>query len=71
MASRATWGPANVSATVPSVPATNEPSAAVASAAPPRPRFAIWNPSMAVTIDADSPGVLRRIDVVDPPYIPP
>jgi hypothetical protein len=45
--------------------------AAVASAAPARPCFAIRLPSSAVTIDPASPGVLRRIDVVDPPYIAP
>jgi hypothetical protein len=53
------------------VPATNEPIADVASAGPARPRFAISLPSSAVTIVADSPGVLSRIDVVDPPYIAP
>ena len=53
------------------MPATNEPIAAVASAGPPRPRLAISWPSIAVATDADSPGVFRRIDVVDPPYIPP
>ena len=53
------------------VPATNDPSAAVASAAAPRPALAIAFPSMVVIIDAASPGVLSRIDVVDPPYMPP
>ena len=53
------------------MPATNEPIAAVASAGPPRPRLAISYPSIAVATDADSPGVLSRIDVVDPPYMPP
>ena len=53
------------------VPATKEPMAEVASAGPARPRLAIWLPSSAVTIVADSPGVLSRIDVVDPPYIAP
>jgi hypothetical protein len=53
------------------VPATKLPIAAVASAAPPRPAFAIWCPSIAVMIVALSPGVLSRIDVVDPPYIAP
>ena len=52
-------------------PATKEPIAAVASAWAARPRFAIWWPSMAVMTDELSPGVLSRIDVVDPPYIPP
>ena len=33
--------------------------------------LAILLPSMAVTTDALSPGVFSRIDVVDPPYMPP
>jgi hypothetical protein len=49
----------------------NEPIAAVARAGPPRPAFAILFPSSAVTIEALSPGVLRRIEVVEPPYMPP
>ena len=36
-----------------------------------RPALAILLPSMAVTTEALSPGVLSRIEVVDPPYIPP
>ena len=56
---------------VASVPATNEPIAAVASAAAPRPRRAIRLPSSAVMIAPLSPGVFSRIDVVDPPYIAP
>ena len=53
------------------VPATNDPMAAVASAWAARPPLAILLPSMAVTTDALSPGVFSRIDVVDPPYMPP
>jgi hypothetical protein len=53
------------------VPATNDPIAAVASAAAPRPARAIALPSTVVITDAASPGVLSRIEVVDPPYIPP
>ena len=53
------------------VPATKEPIAAVASAGPPRPALAILFPSSAVTIEALSPGVLIRIEVVEPPYMPP
>jgi hypothetical protein len=52
-------------------PATNEPIAAVARAGPPRPARAILLPSSAVTIEALSPGVLSRIEVVEPPYMPP
>ena len=66
-----TSGDSSVSAIVASVPATNEPMAAVASAGPARPRLAIRLPSIAVTMVADSPGVLSRIDVVDPPNIAP
>ena len=64
-------GAVRLSASVASVPATNDPIAAVASAAPARPLRAIWWPSIAVTIVELSPGVLSRIDVVDPPYIAP
>ena len=53
------------------VPATKEPIAAVANAAPARPLLAILLPSMAVTMLAVSPGVLSRIEVVEPPYIAP
>ena len=52
-------------------PAMNEPMAAVARACAARPARAILCPSMAVTTDEDSPGVLRRIEVVEPPYMPP
>ena len=64
-------GDANVTTTVAIVPATNEPMADVARAAPARPFLAILLPSMAVTIEPDSPGVLSKIDVVLPPYIAP
>ena len=53
------------------MPATKEPMAAVARAWAARPRLAIWLPSMAVTTEALSPGVLSRIEVVEPPYMPP
>ena len=33
--------------------------------------LAIMLPSIAVTTEDDSPGVFSRIEVVDPPYIPP
>ena len=66
-----TSGDSKVSAIVASVPATNEPMAAVASAGPARPALAIMLPSIAVMIVADSPGVLSRIDVVEPPNIAP
>ena len=52
------------------VPAMKDPIAAVASAAAPRPALAIWLPSRAVTMER-FPGVFSRIDVVDPPYMPP
>ena len=41
------------------------------TAGPPRPALAILLPSSAVAIEALSPGVLIRIAVVDPPYMPP
>ena len=67
----ATNGATNVTRTVPIVPATKEPMAAVASAAPARPFLAILLPSIAVTIEPVSPGVLSRIEVVEPPYMAP
>ena len=70
-AKSATTGANSVTITVAIVPATNEPIAAVASAAPARPLLAILLPSMAVTMVAVSPGVFSRIDVVEPPYIAP
>ena len=66
-----TSGASSVSSTVAMVPATNEPIAAVASAGPARPLFAILLPSSAVAIEADSPGVLSRMVVVEPPNIAP
>ena len=56
---------------VPMAPATNDPIAAVANACAARPALAILLPSIAVITDDDSPGVLSRIEVVDPPYMPP
>ncbi len=70
-ATSAITGARKVNPNVAMVPATKEPMAAVARAAAPRPRLAILLPSRAVTIEADSPGVLRRIEVVEPPYMPP
>ena len=67
----ATIGANSVTSTVAIVPATKEPIADVASAAPARPLFAILKPSSAVTIVPVSPGVLSRIEVVDPPNIAP
>jgi hypothetical protein len=70
-ATDARTGAKKVSAIVASVPATNDPIAAVVSAAAPRPWRAIMCPSIAVTIEAVSPGELIRMLVVDPPYIAP
>ncbi len=53
------------------MPAMNEPIAAVARAWAARPFLAILLPSIAVITDADSPGVFSRIEVVEPPYMPP
>ena len=64
-------GATKVSAIVPRVPATKEPIAAVARACAPRPRRAMALPSTAVIMAPGSPGVLRRIDAVDPPYCEP
>ena len=52
-------------------PAKNEPMAAMPSAAPARPCFAIWWPSSVVTTAVTSPGMLTRMAVVEPPYCAP
>ena len=67
----ATIGANTVTSTVAMVPATKEPMAAVAKAAPARPFLAILLPSMAVTMDPASPGVLSKMEVVEPPYMAP
>ncbi|MNR37839.1 hypothetical protein D3C85_1558940 [compost metagenome] len=70
-ASLATIGANKVNRIVAMVPATNEPIAAVASAGPARPLRAMRLPSSAVTMDDDSPGVLSKIEVVEPPNCAP
>ena len=67
-AALARGGANRASTTVATVPAKNDPSAAVASAGPARPWRAIWCPSSVVTADDVSPGRLSRIAVVEPPY---
>ena len=56
---------------VATVPAKNEPIAAMPSAMPALPCRAIWWPSSAVTTALDSPGMLSRIEEVEPPYCAP
>ena len=63
--------PSAATRTVATQPAKNDPIAAIASAGPARPRLAISWPSRHVTTDDDSPGMLTRIDVVEPPYCAP
>ena len=63
--------PSAATSTVATQPAKNEPMAAMASAGPARPCLAISWPSRQVTTDDDSPGMLTRIDVVEPPYCAP
>ena len=63
--------PSAATTMVATVPAKNEPIAAIASAGPARPCFAIWWPSSVVTTDDASPGILTRIEVVEPPYCAP
>jgi hypothetical protein len=67
-AASAKGGANSATITVATVPAKNDPSAAVARAGPARPWRASWCPSSAVTAAEDSPGRLSRIAVVDPPY---
>ena len=64
----ASGGAAKQISSVAADPAMNEPMAAMPSAGPARPYRAIWWPSMVVTTDDASPGMLTRIAVVDPPY---
>src|SRR5229473_7859111 len=59
--------PSAATSTVDTQPAKNDPIAAMASAGPARPCFAIWNPSRVVITDDASPGMLIRIEVVEPP----
>src|SRR5918996_5983006 len=70
-ANAATCGAISVSAMTPIVPATKDEIAAMPSAAPALPRRAIWYPSRQVATEELSPGMLRRIDVVEPPYLAP
>ena len=60
--------PRAATSTVETQPAKNDPIAAIASAGPARPCFAIWKPSSVVTTEVASPGMLTRIEVVEPPY---
>ena len=48
-----------------------EPRADIPKAAPALPLRAILYPSRQVITEAASPGMLRRIDVVEPPYMAP
>src|SRR5512145_2919722 len=67
----ASGGASSISPITEIVPATNDPIAAIASAAPARPLRVIAYPSMQVITDAASPGMRMRIEVVEPPYIAP
>ena len=69
IATSASRGAISIKRMIAKVPAMKEPSAEMPSAGPARPRFAISWPSRHVTTEAASPGMLTRIDVVDPPYI--
>ena len=53
------------------MPPMKEPIAAMPSAVPPRPCFAIWWPSKQVMTEAASPGTLISTDVMVPPYMAP
>ena len=67
----ASGGAATVISSVAIEPAKNDPMAAIPSAGPARPCRAIWWPSIVVTTDEASPGMLTRIAVVEPPYCAP
>ena len=64
-------GASSMRPTILTVPAINDPMAAIASAGPARPLRVISYPSMQVMTDAASPGIRIRIEVVEPPYIAP
>ncbi len=70
-ASVASGGAMSVSTMMPNVPAIHDPTAAMHSAAPARPFFAMAWPSMQVITEEASPGMRIRIDVVEPPYCEP
>ena len=70
-ANRASGGATSIKPMTPKVPATKDAIAAMPSAAPARPRRAIAKPSRQVTTEADSPGTLSRMEVVEPPYLAP
>ena len=53
------------------VPAKNDAMAVIDNAAPALPFFAIWCPSIVVTVDEISPGIFINIAVIDPPYCVP
>jgi hypothetical protein len=61
-------GAKNCKTKMPKVPATKDPMAETARAAPARPFRVIWYPSIQVMTEEASPGILTRIEVVDPPY---
>jgi hypothetical protein len=52
-------------------PPIKDPKADIPKAGPARPFFAIWYPSRQVTTEDGSPGILTRMEVVEPPYIAP
>ena len=67
----ANGGANSISPTTLTVPPMKLPIAAIISAGPARPCIAMAWPSIQVMIDAASPGIRTRIDVVDPPYMAP
>src|SRR5262245_56856859 len=64
-------GARKVRTTTLSVPAMKDPKAEIPRAGLARPWRAIAWPSRQVTTDAASPGILTRMEVVEPPYIAP
>ena len=69
--SSASGGAKSMSPMTLTVPPNQLPSAEMTRAGPARPRFAISCPSMQVMTEAASPGILTRMEVVEPPYIAP
>ncbi len=70
-AQRARGGPTIMSPMIPIVPPMKDPKADIPRAGPALPFRAMTYPSRQVTTDAASPGMFRRMEVVDPPYMAP
>ena len=64
-------GAKNAKSTNATIQPKKELNAQIRSVEPALPCFANGYPSMAVGTDATSPGIFKRTEVIDPPYIAP